>query len=313
MSISALLYSHPECFLHLPGLADHPENPDRLRCILEMLDNHEDFPGLLKIDAPLAELNSIYRAHDQEYVDAILSVVPEFGFKAIDSDTGLSKGSDKSILRAAGSVIAAVDSVLNGKAERAFCAVRPPGHHAERSRPMGFCFFNNVAIGAMHAIDRHNLDRVAVVDFDVHHGNGTQNIFRGNEKLFFASTHQSPFYPGTGSIREKGNNLVNIPLPSGTNSDEFRNAWKNDILPSLANFAPQIILISAGFDGHIDDPLAGWNLEADDFSWVTSAIIKVAQDTLADGKIISVLEGGYNHKALVECVSLHIKALLQSA
>lgn len=311
MNVPTLLLSHPECLQHIAG-PGHPESPERLASVLKSLEDPKLFPDLLKREASIAEREVIYAAHDPAYVDAIFSAVPASGFRSIDPDTGLSAGSGIAALRAAGAMTEAVDSVLTDKAHRAFCAVRPPGHHAERSRAMGFCLFNNIAIAALHARKVHGLDKIAVVDFDVHHGNGTQNIFKSDNGLFFASTHQSPFYPGTGSQRQVTPNLVNIPLPSGTDGVSFRKAWNEEVLPALHDFAPELVLISAGFDGHVRDPLAGWRLEVEDFSWVTHAIVEVASASPAKGKIVSVQEGGYDLESLVASATAHVAALIEN-
>lgn len=305
--IPTLFYFHHDCLRHSAG-PGHPESPERLQAVFTALSPTR-FPHLMRREAPLAGLEIPYGAHDPAYVDAILATVPDSGFRQIDSDTAISEGSGIAALRAAGAVAAAVDNVLTNEAQRAFCAVRPPGHHAERGRPMGFCVFNNVAMAAVHARKAHGLERVAVVDFDVHHGNGTQNIFAGDDGLFFASSHQSVLYPGTGAQRKVAANLVNVPLPSGADGAAFRQAWETDILPALKAFAPQLILISAGFDGHARDPLAGWNLLAEDFAWVTAAIAEVADTVPAAGRIISVLEGGYDLEALETSVAAHVTEL----
>ena len=310
MQGGTLLLTHAECLGHSAG-PGHPESPERMRAVLEALAP-ERFADLLRRDAPAADPADVAVAHDPGYVRAILAAVPAAGLVSLDGDTALSPGSGNAALRAAGAMAAAVDAVMDGEAANAFCVVRPPGHHAEYARPMGFCLFNNVAIGAKHARRNRGLDRVAVVDFDVHHGNGTEQIFRGDAGLFFASTHQSPAYPGTARRREIGPNLVNVPLPPGTGGAAFRAAWQNDVLPSLAAFDPQFVLISAGFDGHASDSLAAWELEAEDFAWVTAAICEVAAAS-AEGKVVSVQEGGYELNALAASAAAHVGVLRDAA
>ena len=249
------------------------------------------------------------------------SYYPQHGYRAchgfgavhIDPDTAMSPGSGEAALRAAGAVIAAVDAVIAGEAENAFCAVRPPGHHAEPMRAMGFCLFNSVAVGAEHARRAHGLGRVAVVDFDVHHGNGTQAFFANDPNLLYASTHQFAFYPGTGAREETGvaNNLVNAPLPSGAGSDAFRTAIADRVLPALDAFAPELVLVSAGFDAHADDPLAGLELETGDYTWVTEHLMEVAS-THCDGRLVSSLEGGYDLHALAAGAAVHVGTLMTS-
>ena len=281
-----------------------------MRAVLRALED-EAFQYLERDEAPLATREEIGRVHPAYYIDAVMNAVPEQGYGALDADTHLSSGSVEAALRAAGGVIAAVDRVMSGKVQNAFCAVRPPGHHAEPTRAMGFCIFNNVAIGALHARAKHGLQRIAVVDFDVHHGNGTQVMFEGDENLFFASSHQMPLYPGTGRPQERGraNNIVNASLDPGDGSHEFRQAWSNTVLPALEAFKPEFILISAGFDGHRRDPLANLNLVEADYSWVTSEICAIAKKQCA-ARVVSTLEGGYDLKALANSAAAHVKALM---
>ena len=301
--------THSACLYHEtpPG---HPECSDRLRAVLRALED-EAFQYLERDEAPLATREEIGRVHPAYYIDAVMNAVPEQGYGALDADTHLSSGSGEAALRAAGGVIAAIDRVMSGKVQNAFCAVRPPGHHAEPTRAMGFCIFNNVAIGALHARAKHGLQRIAVVDFDVHHGNGTQVMFEGDENLFFASSHQMPLYPGTGRPQERGraNNIVNASLDPGDGSHEFRQAWSNTVLPALEAFKPDFILISAGFDGHRRDPLANLNLVEADYSWVTSEICAIAKRQCA-ARVVSTLEGGYDLKALADSAAAHVKALM---
>lgn len=301
------LFTHPACFEHVtpPG---HPERVERLRAVLDALRQDT---SLIRFEAPRADRDALLRAHDRGLVDAILSAAIAPGeFARIDADTSMSAGSGEAALRAAGAVTAAVDAVMTGRVDNAFCAVRPPGHHAERRHAMGFCLFNNIAIGALHARAIHGLERVAVVDFDVHHGNGTQDIFFADPNLFYASTHQVPLYPGSGLRSERGvaGNIVNVPLPPGSGGATFRGAFKEQILPPLADFGPQFILISAGFDAHEADPLASLRLREDDFEWATQQLCALAAGT-CEGRVVSALEGGYDLEALARSATAHIRAL----
>lgn len=307
--MTTLLYAHPICLEHDPG-PGHPERKERLEAIEAALAG-SFFDSLERRLSPLAEIEAIERVHSPSYVKALLGAVPGHGRRQVDSDTILSPSSGEAALRAAGALISAVDAVAKAEASNAFCAVRPPGHHAERDRAMGFCLFNNVAIGALQARAAHGLSRVAVVDFDVHHGNGTEAIFAGGAGLFYASSHQYPCYPGTGQASgQSGGNIVNAPLPPQSGSDEFRRAWSRIILPALNDFSPQMILISAGFDAHARDPLAQLELDEDDFSWVTQEIMAVAKGC-CEGKVVSALEGGYDLSALGASVAAHVKALIE--
>jgi acetoin utilization deacetylase AcuC-like enzyme len=251
--------------------------------------------------------------HQRDYVERILESVPQHGYKALDPDTSMSPGSGEAALRAAGALCAAVDEIMSGKITNAFCAVRPPGHHAEESTAMGFCLFNNVAIGAAHAIAAHKLSRVAIIDWDVHHGNGTEEWVKKTPQAFFVSSHQFPFYPGTGYADDHGphSNILNLPLPHRADSMMFRNAMQNFALPALEKFKPEMLFISAGFDAHRDDPLAGLLLDEGDYSWITSALCKLGK-RFCDGRIISTLEGGYNIEALARSAGVHVKALMSS-
>ena len=308
-AMTTALITHSACLYHEtpPG---HPESSDRLRAVLSALED-DAFQILAREEAPLATRDELNRVHPSYYVDAVLNAVPRQGFGSLDPDTHLSPGSGEAALRAAGAVIAAVDRVMSGAARNAFCAVRPPGHHAEPTRAMGFCFFNNVAIGALHARARHGLKRVAVVDFDVHHGNGTQVMFEGDGDLFFASSHQMPLYPGSGRPNERGraNNIVNAALDPGAGSTEFREAWEDTVLPALDAFKPEFILISAGFDAHRKDPLANLNLVEADYAWVTDRVCAIAKARCAS-RVVSTLEGGYDLKALADSAAAHVKALM---
>ena len=304
------VFTHKACLLHDTG-EGHPERPLRLKSVIAALKQPE-FASLDWQDAPKATTAQLTAAHGPAYVQEVLeAVVPEDGHLFLDADTVLSPDSPEAALRAAGAVAAAVDYVMAGKSETAFCAVRPPGHHAEKDRPMGFCVFANAAVGAFHAAKEHGLKRVAIVDFDVHHGNGTADIVDGHPEFFFASTHQYPFYPGTGSASEKGSlgNILNVPLNGGDGSAEFRKAFADKILPALEKFRPELIIISAGFDAHKDDPLGQINLTEDDYIWVTEELQKIAARH-GQGRIVSALEGGYNVSALASCVAAHVGALM---
>ena len=306
--MTTLLITHPACIDHDPG-PDHPEAPARLKAILSALEG-EAFAALERREAPLAERAQIERVHDPAYVQAVLDAIPRSGRVGLDPDTIVSPGSGEAALRAAGAICGAVDAVVAGEASNAFCAVRPPGHHAGPRRAMGFCLFNNVAIGALHARASHGLSRVAVVDFDVHHGNGTQAAFERDPDLFFASVHQSPLYPGTGAEDERGvGNIVNRPLPPMSGSREFRAAMTEDILPALESFAPDFILVSAGFDAHTDDPLASLNFTEEDYGWATGEIVRIAEGCCA-GRVVSTLEGGYNLEALKTSAAALVRALM---
>jgi acetoin utilization deacetylase AcuC-like enzyme len=302
------LYTHEACLAHEPG-DYHPECPDRLRAILAAFD-HPEFLPLDRREAPRADLADIARVHPRQHIERVLGAVPRAGHIAIDADTVMSPGSGEAALRAAGAVCAAVDAVVAGKAANAFCAVRPPGHHAEPSQPMGFCLFNSVAIGALRAREVHRLERVAVIDFDVHHGNGTQAAFAEDASLFYASTHQWPLYPGTGDSTETGvGNIVNVPLRPMAGSAQFRQAFTGTILPALDDFAPEFILVSAGFDAHRSDPLAQLQLEEADYAWVTRQLTACA-DRHANGRLVSALEGGYDLHALAASAAAHVRTLM---
>jgi len=303
-----LLFTHPSAIEHDPGRG-HPERPDRLKAVLRALDEPE-FKPLQRREAPRATVDQLARAHDRRYVEALLAAVPKEGLVGIDPDTVMCPESGEAALRASGAVIAAIDAVVAGEDSTAFCAVRPPGHHAEASRGMGFCLFNNVAIGAMHARAAHAFGRVAIVDFDVHHGNGTQHMFEDEPSVLYASSHQYPFYPGTGAAEERGvGNVFNAPLAAGSGSTAFRHAFERVILPALTDFAPDLVLVSAGFDAHARDPLAQLELGDSDFAWVTDRIREVA-DRSADGRVVSTLEGGYDLQALAAGATLHVRSLM---
>jgi acetoin utilization deacetylase AcuC-like enzyme len=306
-----LFITHPACLEHLtaPG---HPERPDRLRVIERALE-HERFVFLMREQCPRAEIEAIALCHSMEYIERIRKAVPRAGVVQLDEDTMLSAGSFEASLHAAGGAILAVDEIMAGKARNAFVSIRPAGHHAETASAMGFCLFNNAAIAARHAQRRHGVERAAIVDFDAHHGNGSQQIFWSDRTVMYCSTHEMPLFPGTGSMLERGeyNNIVNAPLRAGDSGDTFREALDVAILPRLEDFGPDLIIISAGFDAHRLDPLANLNLCEADFEWVTRRIMKIA-DTRSSGRVISVLEGGYALESLARSATAHISALMQA-
>src|SRR5271157_3628265 len=289
----------------------HPEQPDRLRAIERALES-EVFQMLARDVAPRAEISAIERVHPLEYIETIRSGTPTQGRTAIDDDTSMSPGSFKAALRSAGGAIFAVDEVMTQKVRNAFVATRPPGHHAEVATPMGFCFFNNAAIAARHAQAAHGAERVAIVDFDVHHGNGTQHIFWDDKTIMYASTHEMPLFPGTGELVERGEHdqIVNAPLRAGDAGEVFQEAMALAILPRVADFAPDLLIISAGFDGHRRDPLGNLNLVEEDFQWITRRLMEVAQKR-CNGRIVSVLEGGYDLQSLARSVTAHVTELME--
>ncbi len=307
--MTTALFTHPACLDHdtSPG---HPERADRLRAVLGVLER-ETFHLLDRQVAPRAERAQITRVHHPDYVTRVFDAVPATGYVGLDADTIISPGSGEAALRAAGALCAAVDHVFAGYSRTAFCAVRPPGHHAMPGGWGGFCLFNNIAIGAAHARSVHGISRVAIIDFDVHHGNGTQAVCEHDPGLFYASTHQAPLYPGTGERTERGDydNIVNLPLRPLSGSPEFRDVMTRRILPALDEFRPELILISAGFDGHSNDPLASLHLVEDDYAWATRKLVECAR-THCDGRVISTLEGGYNLKALAASTAAHVRELL---
>lgn len=300
-------YTHQACLAHDTGHG-HPESSERLASILRLLDD-PIYAALDRREAPRATREQLARIHTQRYIDEVFAAVPAIGFGELDGDTVLSPNSGEAALRAAGAMTAAIHAVMAGELKNAFCAVRPPGHHAERDIAMGFCIFNNVAIGAAEALEMFHLKRVAIFDFDVHHGNGTQHIFAADARVLYASTHQSPLYPGTGAKSERGvGNIVNAPLPPYAGSEEFRDACENIILPAIERFRPEILLISAGFDAHRADPLASLEFEAEDYAWITDELVALAAQH-CQGRIISTLEGGYDLAALAESTATHVEAL----
>ena len=309
--MATLLYTHPFCQAHEMG-SQHPDRPARLQTILDAL-KADEFAALRRRDAPKASIKDIQYVHAPFYVESIFEKVPESGYVHLDPDTAMNPASGEAALRSVGAICAAVDAVLNGEIRNAFCAIRPPGHHAESARAMGFCLFNNIAIAAEHARHAHGVRRVAVADFDVHHGNGTQSHFFRYRDLFYASSHQWPLFPGTGLESETGvfNNICNARLSPGAGSEQFRAAWVERILPALNNFAPDLLLISAGFDAHFRDPLAQLRLQTEDFGWVTRELLEVAEKH-CDGRVVSTLEGGYDLEALAASAALHIKTLMSN-
>lgn len=299
------VYTHPDCLAHDTG-PGHPERPQRLVAVTDAL--RDALPGLDWRPAPRATRGQLLRAHTPELLEQVLETQPRERIM-LDPDTVLSPQSAQAALRAAGALVAAVDAVSVGHARRVFCAVRPPGHHASAGIAMGFCLFNNVAVGALHALEAHGLERVAVVDFDVHHGNGTQVIFERDGRVLFAGSHQWPLYPDSGREDEVGiGNIVNATLPPGAGGDAFRHAWREHLLPRVEAFRPQLLLISAGFDGHRRDPLAQLQLEAADYAWVTRELVRIAERHCG-GRVVSTLEGGYDLDALAESSRAHVDAL----
>jgi len=303
------LYTHSACLQHDPGQG-HAERPARLRAVLQALD-HDRHAALDRVEAPRATREQLLRVHSSAHVEHILgSAPPEDGTYRLDEDTVMSPGSVEAALRAAGATVAAVDAVLSGAVQRAFCAVRPPGHHATRDQAMGFCLFNNIAVAASHALAAHGLKRVAIADFDVHHGNGTQAIFEREPRVLFVSSHESPLYPGSGREDERGvGNIVNGTLSPGAGSDEFRALWDDVLLPRLHAFKPQLVLVSAGFDAHRNDPLANIRLGQEDYAWITERLVALA-NTHAEGRLVSTLEGGYDLAALAASAAAHVHSLM---
>jgi acetoin utilization deacetylase AcuC-like enzyme len=306
--MNTLLLTHPASLAHVnpPG---HPERVERIKAVEAMLSKPA-FKALQRIEAPAGRIEDILLAHPRDYVEAIRNAAPDHGWERLDADTYMSPGTVEAALRAVGAATTAVDAVFRGTASNAFCAMRPPGHHAETRRAMGFCYFNNAAIAALHAREQFDAERVAVVDFDVHHGNGTQDIFWKDRDLFYGSTHQMPLYPGTGARSETGaGNIFNAPLRAGDGGAEFREAMQTVILPALNTFGPDLVIISAGFDAHRDDPLGSLELVEEDFVWATLALMEVAEAHCA-GRVVSVLEGGYDLEALARSVAGHVQALM---
>jgi len=308
--MTTLFISHPASLNHHNG-PGHPERPDRLRAIESVLEQ-EKFQPLIRVEPPAADIEAVTLCHPRDYVEEIRDAAPKEGMVQLDADTSMSPGSWEAALRAVGGAMLAVDEVVTKKADNAFVAHRPPGHHAETVRPMGFCIFNQAAIAARHAQKKHGLHRVAVVDFDVHHGNGTQEIFWKDSTLMYCSTHQMPLYPGTGAVSERGDhdNIVNAPLRAGDGGEQFKAAMESRILPRLAAFGPELIIMSAGFDAHARDPLANLQFVEEDFAWATRKIMDVADKT-AQGRVVSVLEGGYDLQGLSQSAAAHVIALMR--
>jgi acetoin utilization deacetylase AcuC-like enzyme len=308
--MSTLLITHPACLDHLTP-SGHPERPDRLRAIERALED-ERFQTLAREQAPRGELAMIELCHPREYVEAIQEASPEQGLVRLDADTSMSPGTLEAALRAVGGACRAVDEVMEKKIDNAFCAMRPPGHHTETARPMGFCLFNNAAIAARYAQKKHGAERVAIMDFDVHHGNGTQDIFWADKSVMYSSTHEMPLYPGTGARSERGeyNSIVNAPLRAGDGGEQFRAAMEATVLPRLREFKPDLMIISAGFDAHMRDPLANLNLVEADYTWATQKLMEIA-DQSAQGRVVSLLEGGYDLQGLANSVAAHVIALMR--
>jgi acetoin utilization deacetylase AcuC-like enzyme len=307
--MTTLLFTHQASLLHLTP-EGHPERVDRIKAVNQILGS-EHFRELARREAPLGRDEDILLAHAYEHLERVRAVSPVEGFEYLDADTVMSSGSLEAALRAVGAATAAVDAVFQGEADNAFCALRPPGHHAESRRAMGFCLFNQAAIGALYARRQHGAERVAVIDFDVHHGNGTQEIFWADPDMFYGSTHQMPLYPGTGSVQETGvGNIFNAPLRAGDGSEQFREAMRSVILPALDAFGPDLVVISAGFDAHHRDPLGSLQLTEEDFAWVTLQLMEAAE-IHCGGRIVSVLEGGYDLQGLSASVGIHVQALMR--
>ncbi|MFN3449459.1 MAG: histone deacetylase family protein [Roseococcus sp.] len=309
--MSVLLLTHPDCLAHDMG-EGHPECPDRLRAVLRALEA-EEFADLLRDRPEEATRAHLIRVHPPDYVEAILGIRPAPGeMVALDADTMMNHASARAALLAAGAAVRAVDEVCGGQARRAFCATRPPGHHAERRRPMGFCLFSNAVVAARHAQAAHGLARVAICDFDVHHGNGSQDCAQDDPSILFCSSHQMPLYPGTGAAEERGaGNIFNAPLPPGADGAAFRAAWRDILLPALEGFAPELLVISAGFDAHARDPLAQLRVTEADFAWLTDRLCAVAERH-ARGRVVSLLEGGYDLAALASSAAAHVRSLMRA-
>ena len=306
--MTTLLVTHDDCSHHLTP-AGHPERVARLEHLLPALEGK----ALTRIEAPEASDDDVCLVHPQAYIDRIRAAEPKEGIVALDADTHMSPGSFAAAMRAVGGAMAAVDMVMAGEAANAFVATRPPGHHAETETPMGFCIFGNVAIAAKHALDRHGLSRVAIVDFDVHHGNGTQDLLWSEARTLFVSSHQMPLWPGTGAAEERGahDNIINVPLAPQTGGDGFRKAYEAQVFPALEEFKPELLIISAGFDAHKADPLANLMLDEDDFAWVTRKLCEIAARH-GEGRVVSCLEGGYDLGGLSRSGAAHVDELIRA-
>ncbi|MGI9394168.1 MAG: histone deacetylase family protein [Boseongicola sp.] len=308
--MATALFSHDAALNHVTP-DGHPERVARIEAINQALGD-EEFAALDRREAPLADRSEVLRCHPESYLARIESAIPASGWVSLDADTHVSPGSLEAALRGVGACVAGVNGVLNGDFANAFVAMRPPGHHAETSTAMGFCLFGNASIAAKHALDEHGLTRVAVLDFDVNHGNGTQDLLWDEPRTLFASSHQMPLYPGSGASHETGahGNVINVPLPPMSGGAEMRRAWSDAILPAVDDFAPELVMVSAGFDAHVDDPLANLNWTVEDFEWVTEAIFDVA-DAHCGGRVVSTLEGGYDLSALAASVAAHVGVLME--
>lgn len=305
--MSCAIYTHDVFLKHDTG-EDHPERTGRMETLFDLFET-EPFNAFPRIEAEEIDYGLLTLVHDPHYIQTIEEVIPDTGIRALNTDTFVCPDSWEAAMRAAGSACQAVDGVLSGKHKRAFCAARPPGHHAEKTQAMGFCLFNNVAIGARYAQKYKNIKRVAIIDFDVHHGNGTQNLALASKDIFFISSHQAPFYPYTGERADNvANRLLNLPMAAGEGSQEFRKLYEDEALPALDKFKPDLIMISAGFDAHTDDPLGEINLNEDDFAWITEELVKLAEKHCL-GRIVSTLEGGYDLNALKSGAAAHLRAL----
>ncbi len=306
--MTTALITHDACYDHVtpPG---HPEQVARLDAVLGALSDMD----LQRTSAPFGAEDDILRAHPKAHIDAIRAAAPDEGWRSLDADTHMSVGTLEAAFRGVGGVVKAVDIVMAGEAQNAFVAMRPPGHHAERETAMGFCFFGNVAIAAKYALDHHGLSRVAIVDFDVHHGNGTQDLVEEDARILFCSTHQMPLYPGTGAAHETGvGNVLNCPLPDGAGTKAFRDVMERVVLPQVDAFKPELLIISAGFDAHEADPLAGMNLTTEDFAWITEKLCDLA-DRHCNGRMVSSLEGGYDLVALGAAAAAHVSVMKERA
>jgi acetoin utilization deacetylase AcuC-like enzyme len=304
--VAVAFITHPDCLLHEMG-PDHPERPERLAAIEDRLISSRLDYVTSRHDAPLVTREQLERVHEPDYIDELERLAPSSGLVQLDPDTAMNAFTLRAAQRAAGAAVLGTDLVIAGKAEAAFCAVRPPGHHAERARAMGFCFFNNVAVAAAHALSRHGLERVAIVDFDVHHGNGTEDMFHDDPRVLMVSTFEHPFYPGSG-VTGRSERMVNVPLSAGAGSEEFREAVDREWMPALEGFRPQMVFFSAGFDAHFDDGMAFLRFTDADYPWVTARMREVAAQH-AGGRMVSMLEGGYNVDVLGRCAIAHLREL----